>query len=116
MSRVRENRMHGSMGGSWKRNKLWQPIHGGPRETEGPEPGPTYSPSPRQLPTRPTSSLLRCFIFRQSGVRARANRPLLRRSARRVGWQVEFGACAIGRSDGRLVSGGTAGAVGALFW
>ena len=55
MSRVRENRMHGSMGGSWKRNKPWQPIHGGPRETEGPEPGPTYSPSPRQLPTRPTS-------------------------------------------------------------
>jgi len=47
--------MHGSMGGSWKRNKLWQPIHGGPWETEGPEPGPTYSPSPRQLPTRPTS-------------------------------------------------------------
>ena len=28
---------------------------GSPRETEGPEPGPTYSPSPRQLPTRPSS-------------------------------------------------------------
>ena len=29
---------------------------GSPRETEGPEPGPTYSPSPRQLPTRPSST------------------------------------------------------------
>ena len=47
--------MHGSMGGSWKRNEPWQPNNGGPRETKGPEPGVAYSPSPRQLPTRPTS-------------------------------------------------------------
>ena len=33
------------------------PDHGGPRETEGPEPGVAYGRPPRQLPTRPTSAL-----------------------------------------------------------
>ncbi len=45
--------MHGSTGGSWRRSALWQPIHGGPRETEGPEPGVAYGSPPRQLPTQP---------------------------------------------------------------
>jgi hypothetical protein len=45
--------MHGSTGGSWRRSALWQPIHGGPRETEGPEPGFAYGSPPRQLPTQP---------------------------------------------------------------
>jgi hypothetical protein len=30
---------------------------GGPRETEGLEPGYAYGPSPRQLPTRPSSRI-----------------------------------------------------------
>jgi hypothetical protein len=54
-----ENRMHGSTGGSWKKERLWQPITGGPRETEGPEPGSAYGPSRRQLPTQPWPPALR---------------------------------------------------------
>ena len=45
--------MHGSTGGSWRRSVLWQPIHGGPRKTEGLEPGFAYGSPPRQLPTQP---------------------------------------------------------------
>jgi hypothetical protein len=59
VSRVRENRMHGSTGGSWKRSTLTNGHRGGTpdRETGGTQaPGPTSQPlPPRQLPTQPTS-------------------------------------------------------------
>jgi hypothetical protein len=43
---------------------------GSPRETAGPEPGPTYSPSPRQLPTRPTSvvAILLTGMYRRTAI------------------------------------------------
>jgi hypothetical protein len=55
VSRVRANRMPGSMGGSWRRSRLWLPIMaalGKPRDLS---PASPTSRSPRQLPTRPTS-------------------------------------------------------------
>ena len=57
MSRVRENRMHGSMGGSWKRNKLWQPTkaaRGKPRDLSPARPTARHRAS--SLPDHPLAS------------------------------------------------------------
>jgi hypothetical protein len=43
-------------GGELEKEPATAADHGGPRETEGPEPSIAYSRSPRQLPTRPTSA------------------------------------------------------------
>jgi hypothetical protein len=45
-------------GGELEKEPATAADHGGPRETEGPEPSNAYSRSPRQLPTRPTSRKL----------------------------------------------------------
>ena len=45
-------------GGELEKEPATAADHGGPRETEGPEPSIAYSRSPRQLPTRPTSEEL----------------------------------------------------------
>ena len=47
-------------GGELEKEPATAADHGGPRETEGPEPSNAYSRSPRQLPTRP---LLRITEF-----------------------------------------------------
>ena len=65
MSRVRENRMHGSMGGSWKRNKLWQPTkaaRGKPRDLSPARPTARHRAS--SLPDQPP---VVCSMQDQSG-------------------------------------------------